>query len=327
VHPNGTMRHASRAVAVLALVACLAVAAPAFALTMLAPVDFTGPADVSVALSPGDPADPVSLWDGDTLLASLSVTDGVALFGGVTLPAGPHVLRATATGEGGGGTATETAVYSWSVPGPPTWVSPAAKAVRSPCTVRLQAGSSTATLTLSVNGRRIATTACGPGELVTFTGVKLTSHHPTLTVEELSLSGATAVYQRTAHRFQFPYATCIVIDKSEFRLYWVRDHQLVKKYPVAHGRYDCTPVGVWKVLAKYKTYPKGIYGPRKMRMFRRVGTPGHYRYVFTAYGIHGTNQPWVIGTMASHGCIRMYNRDVLELWPRVPLGTHVITRR
>ena len=34
-----------------------------------------------------------------------------------------------------------------------------------------------------------------------------------------------------------------------------------------------------------------------------------------------------IGTMASHGCIRMYNRDVLELWPQVPIGTYVVTTK
>ena len=65
-----------------------------------------------------------------------------------------------------------------------------------------------------------------------------------------------------------------------------------------------------------------MYGPRKMRLFRLRGG----RYVFTRYGIHGTNQPWVIGTKASHGCIRMYNRDVLELFPQVPMGTMVYTR-
>ena len=98
-------------------------------------------------------------------------------------------------------------------------------------------------------------------------------------------------------------------------------------YPVAHGRHNCTPVRTWKVLAKYKTNPSSVYGPRKMRLFKRVGKKGHYRWVFTKYGIHGTNQPWVIGTQASHGCIRMYNKDILKLWPQVPLGTYVITRR
>lgn len=211
-------------------------------------------------------------------------------------------------------------------PGAPTWVSPTARAVTSPCTVRLHAGASTVAMTLIVGGRRMKTVACRPGGQVTFTGVKLASHVQVLSVEALSTTGETGVFTRRVARFEFPYATCIIIDKSQYLLYWVKNQQVVKRYAIAHGRYDWTPVGVWKVLAKYRTAPRGIYGPRKMRMFRRVGKPGHYRYVFTRYAIHGTNQPWVIGTQASHGCIRMYNRDVLGLWPQVPIGTMVITR-
>ena len=41
------------------------------------------------------------------------------------------------------------------------------------------------------------------------------------------------------------------------------------------------------------------------------------------YGIHGTNNPASIGTMASLGCVRMYNRDVEELFPQVSVGTTV----
>ncbi|MBP2645783.1 MAG: ErfK/YbiS/YcfS/YnhG family protein [Firmicutes bacterium] len=41
------------------------------------------------------------------------------------------------------------------------------------------------------------------------------------------------------------------------------------------------------------------------------------------YGIHGTNNPWSIGRYASHGCIRMRNRDVEELFEWVPIGTEV----
>jgi len=324
---NVMARRARRVVAGWALVVCLAIAAPASALTISAPADFGGPTEVRVALSADDPSGPVSLWDGAELLGSLQPTDGVALFADVSLPEGPRILRATVAGEGGSEASTETAVYSWSTPGAPRWVSPGSKAVVSPCTVKLYAGSSTVTITLSVDGRRVRTLACRPGALVTFARVKLTSRRSVLTVLETNRFGETASYVRTANRYQFPYATCIIIDKSQFRLYWIKDQQLVKRYPIAHGRHNWTPVGVWRVLAKYRTSPKGIYGPRKMRMFRRVGTPGHYRYVFTAYGIHGTNQPWVIGTMASHGCIRMYNRDVLELWPQVRIGTFVITRR
>jgi len=51
-----------------------------------------------------------------------------------------------------------------------------------------------------------------------------------------------------------------------------------------------------------------------------------WTFTYTRFLIHGTNQPWVIGTRASGGCIRMYNADVLTLYPEVPLGTMVVTR-
>lgn len=127
--------------------------------------------------------------------------------------------------------------------------------------------------------------------------------------------------------FAYPWATYIVVDKSSFKLYWVRNGMLIKTYPIAHGKPGSpTPSRVWRIDAKYMTDPSSVYGPRKMRLFKQVRTASGYRYEYTRYLIHGTNQPWVIGTQASLGCIRMYNRDVLELWPQVPLGTMVVTR-
>jgi len=41
-------------------------------------------------------------------------------------------------------------------------------------------------------------------------------------------------------------------------------------------------------------------------------------------GIHGTNEPWSVGSAASHGCIRMRPEDVIDLYPRVPVGTAVL---
>ena len=40
--------------------------------------------------------------------------------------------------------------------------------------------------------------------------------------------------------------------------------------------------------------------------------------------IHGTNAPWSIGKAASHGCYRMRNVDVIDLYNRVKVGTQVI---
>jgi lipoprotein-anchoring transpeptidase ErfK/SrfK len=44
----------------------------------------------------------------------------------------------------------------------------------------------------------------------------------------------------------------------------------------------------------------------------------------TLYRIHGTNQPWTIGSNNSSGCIRMRNEDVTDLYERVNVGTKVI---
>ncbi len=45
------------------------------------------------------------------------------------------------------------------------------------------------------------------------------------------------------------------------------------------------------------------------------------------YAIHGTNEPGSIGGFVSYGCIRMHNRDVVDLYDRVGVGTPVIVTR
>jgi lipoprotein-anchoring transpeptidase ErfK/SrfK len=44
----------------------------------------------------------------------------------------------------------------------------------------------------------------------------------------------------------------------------------------------------------------------------------------TLYRIHGTNEPWTIGTNVSSGCIRLTNEDVVDLYNRTPVGAKVI---
>jgi lipoprotein-anchoring transpeptidase ErfK/SrfK len=45
------------------------------------------------------------------------------------------------------------------------------------------------------------------------------------------------------------------------------------------------------------------------------------------YAIHGTNNPNSVGRFVSHGCIRMYNEDIMDLYDRVSLGTKVVVLR
>lgn len=314
-------------VAVLAALMWAAGATCAYGLTISAQADTPTTADVGVAFGPTDATGTLTLFvDGHS---TVTTTDASAdtTFTAVPLAVGVHHLRVELRPESGPTATTKTiTVHAWGVPGAPKWVNPAKKIVVSPIAVKVYAGASTASMTLRVDGAVIGQVACTPGKLVTFASVKLGKGSKVFEVTEESRLGDIAVFRRSARRVEYEWSTMIIVDKSDFKLYWIRNSQLVKAYPIAHGRNNCTPCATWKILAKYRTDPHGVYGPRKTRLFRRVGRPGHYRYVHSAYGIHGTNQPWVIGTMASHGCIRMYNRDVLQLWPQVKIGTMVVTR-
>ena len=44
----------------------------------------------------------------------------------------------------------------------------------------------------------------------------------------------------------------------------------------------------------------------------------------TLFRIHGTVEPWTIGSSVSSGCIRMINQDVIDLYQRTPLGAKVV---
>ena len=58
-----------------------------------------------------------------------------------------------------------------------------------------------------------------------------------------------------------------------------------------------------------------------------LGSRAHYLWEGgkdTLYRIHGTFQPWTIGTNVSSGCIRMINQDVIHLYNRTPIGTEVL---
>lgn len=114
----------------------------------------------------------------------------------------------------------------------------------------------------------------------------------------------------------------IVADQGIFSLeVYPREHQLIvrlqgkkiKTYPVAVGNPSTpTPVGEYTVVYKGKNWGPS-FGPRWLGL----NVPWGY------YGIHGTNKPYSIGQHLSHGCIRMNNRDVMELYDLIPVGTKV----
>ncbi len=105
----------------------------------------------------------------------------------------------------------------------------------------------------------------------------------------------------------------IVINISKRNLEVYNDGQLYKTYRIAVGKSQTpTPIGEWNVVWKDYNWGTG-FGTRWMGLNVPWGV----------YGIHGTNKPWSIGQFASHGCIRMRNKDVEELFEWIPIGTPV----
>jgi lipoprotein-anchoring transpeptidase ErfK/SrfK len=117
----------------------------------------------------------------------------------------------------------------------------------------------------------------------------------------------------------------IEVSRAHKTLTVLRAGTPVVTYPVAVGAPATpTPRGLFSITDRLPTLdPYGPYGPYAF------GLSG-YSDVLTSFdggdgvlGIHGTNADWSIGHAASHGCIRLHNRDIQALFKLVPLGTPV----
>ena len=146
------------------------------------------------------------------------------------------------------------------------------------------------------------------------------------------------------------------------RMYLIKDKKVVQRYKISSSKYgvgnearsEKTPLGLHTINSKFgDDVPKaGIMKQRQFtgKMARIISEPvdvdhddvtsrilwlsgeeeginkGHSdidsrkRCIY----IHGTAEEGLIGKPASHGCIRMTNDDVIDLYPKVGVGTHVI---
>jgi lipoprotein-anchoring transpeptidase ErfK/SrfK len=119
----------------------------------------------------------------------------------------------------------------------------------------------------------------------------------------------------------------VVVSIPDRKLALIENGRVVKIYATAVGAAASpTPRGTYKIDQRVAN--PTWYGPGKV-----VG-PGNDNPVGTrwlglsrkGYGIHGTNDPRSIGKRASHGCVRMRNRDVEDLFARVAVGDVVELR-
>jgi len=134
------------------------------------------------------------------------------------------------------------------------------------------------------------------------------------------LAAAEALCQdRQAERAAPPRR--IVVSIPDCKLALVENGQVVKIYSTAVGAPSSpTPPGTYSIVERIPN--PTWYGPGKV-VGPGKGNPVGTRWMGLSrkgYGIHGTNNPGSIGRNASHGCVRMRNRDVEDLFARVAVG-------
>ncbi len=132
----------------------------------------------------------------------------------------------------------------------------------------------------------------------------------------------------------------VVIHKKAFEMDVFLGNYFIKRYSIGLGRDNSSPVGEFlagprlekppwtgedpktgrRILVPHgdPSYPLGDHWISLSELPERGGKK-------TSYGIHGTNEPQSIGTMASRGCIRMHNKDVAELFDLLVSGKSRIT--
>lgn len=141
----------------------------------------------------------------------------------------------------------------------------------------------------------------------------------------------------------------VSIPDQEVRLY--DGARLLASYPASTSRFGLgteegsnkTPLGTFRICEKYGARapegtifkgrkPEGVWAPGHeteadlvlTRIFRLESESSdlantYQRYIY----FHGTNQEELIGTPASHGCIRLKNSDIVSLFPQVSVGSEV----
>ncbi|GHA20939.1 hypothetical protein GCM10007989_15130 [Devosia pacifica] len=138
----------------------------------------------------------------------------------------------------------------------------------------------------------------------------------------------------------------IVVDTPSRFLYLVQAGGRAMRYGVGVGREEAlqfrgtATIGrkaVWprwtptqnmirREPERYRPYADGLPGG----ITNPLGARALYLYRNgrdTLFRIHGTTEPYTIGTNVSSGCIRLMNQDIIDLHSRVPSGTRVIVRQ
>ena len=127
----------------------------------------------------------------------------------------------------------------------------------------------------------------------------------------------------------------IIVSFGDRRLYHITKAGQAMSYPIAVPREQSRWQGNTVVSQKrenpdWRPTPDMLKENPKLPSWVPGGHPMNplgVRALYlgsSLYRIHGTDAPWTIGQDVSKGCIRMFNEDVIDLYPKVPTGTKVI---
>ncbi len=126
-----------------------------------------------------------------------------------------------------------------------------------------------------------------------------------------------------------------MVETSERRLHLVTGHGEAISYPVGVGKAGKSWSGTAYIRGKFVAPP---WSPPKAVKREKPYLPDYIpggspknpmgaaamTLSVDQYAIHGTNVPSSIGGFVSFGCIRMHNKDILDLFKRVHIGTKVV---
>lgn len=119
----------------------------------------------------------------------------------------------------------------------------------------------------------------------------------------------------------------ILIDQSSRTTYVFRNGRIVLKTRNAVGEaVTPTPNGHFAIAEKVLGPYNGFLGPVIMPTTGYSNVLNEYAGGNGRFAMHGTSEPEKIGTRASHGCIRHYNRAILAISRLTPIGTPVLIR-
>ena len=163
-------------------------------------------------------------------------------------------------------------------------------------------------------------------------------------VQAVDLSRVQPQYLRQEALYETPERPgTVVVDPNNRFLYLVEGTGRALRYGVGVGRVEAFNFRGEAVIGRKAEWPHWTptpdmiareperYGPYRDGLPGGEGNPLGARALYlyrdgrdTSYRLHGTIEPWTIGTKVSSGCIRLLNQDVIDLYRRVPLGAKVV---